>query len=851
MAESLAEFFLTNFQVHRDERAYGQHRGYRMEWFAYGRVMEMALRFSRELEARGVGKGDRVMLWGENCAEWVAAFFGCALRGAIVVPMDNGASADFAARVSRQVEAKLSVCSRQHAQHPGEAGAISIVVLEDLSRTAGGAPALLSDVAIGRDDTLQIVFTSGTTSEPKGVVITHGNVLSNIAPLQHEMQRYLKHERWVHPVRFLNLLPLSHVFGQFLGMFLPPLLGGTVIFQEELKPSEIISTIRGERVSVLVSVPRVLQSLKQKIERDLEDSGRIEDFRRRFRAAEGKHFLHRWWIFRAIRRQFGWKFWAFICGGAALDAESEEFWGRLGYAAIQGYGLTETTSLISVNHPFKLGKGSIGKVLPGREVKLAEDGEIMIRGGGVAAGYWDQSGQGRATGEVTDKDGWYRTGDVGALDEAGNLYFKGRKKEVIVTPGGLNLYPEDLEAALRQQPEVKDCVVVGIEHGGNAEPCAVLILRDDARAAEVVERANQSLAEFQHMRMHVVWPDKDFPRTGTQKPRRKLIAEFATREILHPGRQATLSESPVIQLIGRITGRNVTELDHKAVVDSDLSSGLGLSSLDRVELISALEDRYQVDLNETRFSEARTVGDVERMLGGEARLRAAYHYPGWVLRWPVTWFRWLAQYLLMRPAMFLLGWPRIEGRENLRGWNGPLLVICNHISDVDFAFVQTALPARLRNRIATATRGEALEALHTPPGSRGFFQRLYDRTGWTLGVSLLNLFPLPREAGFRQSFAYAGRAVDRGYSLLVFPEGRYTVDGKINMFRAGIGLLANNLGIPVLPMRIVGLFEVKQAGRKLARPGEIQVRIGRPMSFAASCDPAQIAQELQGAVEAL
>jgi long-chain acyl-CoA synthetase len=845
MAESLAEFFLANFHAHRDERAYGQRRGYRMEWFTYGQALEMAFRFGRELEERGIGKGERVILWGENCTEWVAAFFGCALRGVVVVPMDDGASAEFAARVAGQVEARLWVCSRKHTQHADEAGALPYVVLEDFSQSASGTPALQSEV--GRDDILQIVFTSGTTAEPKGVVITHGNVLANIAPLELEMQRYLKYERWVHPVRFLNLLPLSHVFGQFLGMFLPPMLGGTVIFQEELKPSEIVRTIRRERVSVLVAVPRVLQSLKQKIERDLEDRGRIKDFRRRFLASEGKHFLRRWWIFRAIRRQFGWKFWAFICGGAALDAETERFWDRLGYAAIQGYGLTETTSLISVNHPFKLGKGSIGKVLPGREVKLAEDGEILVRGGGVAAGYWD--GGRPVAGGVTDKDGWYRTGDVGALDEAGNLYFKGRKKEVIVTPGGLNIYPEDLEAALRLQPEVKDCAVVGIERGGNAEPCAVLILGDGARAAGVVERANQSLAEFQRMRMRVEWPQKDFPRTSTQKPRRNVIAEFAARELLQPGgtNVASTGENPVMELIGRITGRSVAGLKAEAAFDSEL----GLSSLDRVELISALEDRYQVDLSETRLSAARTVSDVERMLSGKARPRAEYHYPGWVLRWPVTWLRWLAHYLLMRPAMILLGWPRIEGRENLRGWRGPLLVVCNHISDVDVGFVQTALPARLQNRIATATRGEALEALHTPPASRGFFGRIYDRTKWLLGVSLLNLFPLPREAGFRQSFSYAGEAVDRGYSVLVFPEGRHTVDGEMNPFRAGIGLLANNLGIPVLPMRIVGLFEVKQAARKFARPGEIQVRIGRPMNFAPDSDPGQIAQDLQRAVEVL
>src|SRR5580693_1627428 len=437
MAESLAEFFLANFQAHRDERAYGQRCGYRMEWFSYGHVLEMAVRFSRELETQEIGKGERVMLWGENCAEWVAAFFGCALRGVVIVPMDDGASAEFAGRVAGQVEAKLWVCSRPHA---GEGGA-PYVILDDLSERAGGTPALLSDtqVAIGRDDILQIVFTSGTTAEPKGVVITHGNVLANIAPLEREMRAYLRYERWVHPVRFLNLLPLSHVFGQFLGMFLPPLLSGTVIFQDELKPSEVVNTIRRERVSVLVSVPRVLQSLKQKIERDLEDRGQGEALRRSLQSSQGRHFLRRWWTFRAIHREFGWKFWAFISGGASLDGETEEFWGRLGYAVIQGYGLTETTSLVSVNHPFRLGKGSIGKVLPGREVKLAEDGEILTRGGAVAAGYWDGAGAQKAS----DTGGWYRTGDVGELDEAGNLYFKGRKKEVIVTPAGTNVYPED------------------------------------------------------------------------------------------------------------------------------------------------------------------------------------------------------------------------------------------------------------------------------------------------------------------------------------------------------------------------------------------------------------------------
>jgi long-chain acyl-CoA synthetase len=844
MSEDLAEFFLEHFSVHASECAYKQKHGYRMVAFTYGDVLRLAQSFAEELDRRGIAKGERVVLWGENSAEWVAAFFGCTLRGVVVVPMDEGASADFGARVFQQVQAKLLVSSRQHAS---DARQLSPGITFDAIRSLPESRHKTLP-KIGREDTLQIVFTSGTTAEPRGVVISHGNVLANIAPLEREMQGYLKYERLVHPVRFLNLLPLSHVFGQFLGMYLPPLLGGTVIFQQELKPSEVMHTIKRERVSVLVSVPRVLQSLKQKLERDLEDRKQIESFRQRFAAAKEKHFLHRWWIFRRIRRQFGWKFWAFISGGAALDSDTEEFWGRLGYAVIQGYGLTETTSLVSVNHPFRLGKGSIGKVLPGREVKLAPDGEILVRGSGVAAGYWDASG----AYPVSNAEGWYRTGDIGALDDAGNLYFKGRKKEVIVTPGGTNVYPEDLEAALRRQPEVKDCVVIGVERGGNAEPCAVVILRNHAEVDAVVQRANDSLAEYQRMRLWMEWPQQDFPRTSTQKPKRNLIAQTVNEVLFQKSApdqkpSGSVAASPLGDLIARISGRAAPALRPDANLDADL----GLSSLDRVELMSALEDRYQVDLSETRFSAVRTVGDLERMLRGEAAPAAGYHYPSWTLRWPITWIRLLAHYLLLRPAVFLLGWPRIVGHENLRGIAGPLLVISNHVADVDPGFILTALPGRFRHRLAIGAGGEALEALRTPAPDRGFLARIYDRLQWLSGVSLLNLFPLPREAGFRRSFAYAGEAVDRGYSVLVFPEGRLTTTGEMNPFRSGIGLLAENLGIPVLPMRIDGLYEIKQAGKKFAAPHKITVRIGKPMSFELGTTPEQITSRLAEAVKGL
>jgi long-chain acyl-CoA synthetase len=831
--------FLDRFSQWGPETAYVQRCGYRSVRWSYRQVAETAFRFARELEARQIGKGERVLLWGPNSAEWVAAFFGCVLRGAVVVPMDDVATTDFAMRVHQQVGARLLVCSREHTRQ-----SIPTLVLKDFPHALEAhSPASYPATETAPADALEIVFTSGTTAEPKGVVITHANVLANIAPLELEIQKYLKHERWVHPVRFLNLLPLSHVFGQFLGIFLPPLMRGTVIFHDTFKPAEVIAAIRRERVSVLVAVPRVLQSLKEKIERDLEVEGRLEILRQQFRTAAGKHFLHRWWIFRRIHRQFGWKFWAFISGGAALDRDTEEFWGRLGYAAIQGYGLTETTSLISVNHPFRLSQGSIGKVLAGREIKLALDGEFLVRGGGVAKGYWN----GPDLQPMGGEDGWYPTGDVGELDAQGNLYFKGRKKEVIVTPAGMNVYPDDLEAALRRQPAVKDAVVVALPRNGNAEPCAAIILRDsNADPALIVQRANESLAEYQRMHTWVVWPEEDFPRTSTQKPLRNVIQQAVQAQLAHQSPNQ-MPSSPLAELIGRITGRSPSQLPP----DANLESELNLSSLDRVELLSALEDRYQIDLSETRFATVKTVGDLERMLRGKPPARAIYHYPRWVQRWPHTWIRLTVHYLLLRPAVFVLGWPQVEGRQNLRGVQGPLLVICNHIDDVDPGFVLTALPAHIRHKLAIATGGEALEILRIPPATRSLMGRAYDRLKWTLGVSLLNLFPLPRESGFRDSFAYAGESADRGYSILVFPEGRHTTDGKLLPFRAGIGLLANNLQIPIVPMRIDGLFELKQAGKKFTRPGQVKVKIGTPVQFEPGSDPEWIARELQKRVEQL
>jgi len=833
MARASILEYLDNFRRHEREDAYVFRRGYRVQRWTYRDVLQQTYRFTRALEACGIGQGDKVLIWGENCAEWVVAFFGCLLRGAIVVPIDKIAAPDFAARVAQQVDAKLCVGS----VHNSVSG-MPHFDLDSLREQL----AQFSDVPIAthasRDDIVQVVFTSGTTAEPRGVVITHGNILANLEPLESQIAPYLKYERIFHPLRFLNLLPLSHVFGQFLGIFLPQLLAGTVLFQDTLNPTEVMRTIKDERVSVVVAVPRLMESLKDKIERDMEAAGQTEWFHRQREAVKDAKFPRRWWRFRKIHNQFGWKFWAFISGGAALDAETEEFWRRLSFVVIQGYGLTETTSLISLNHPFKTGKRSIGKVLEGREMKLDETGEILVRGANVAAGYW----QGKEMKSVLAEDGWFRTGDLGALDADGNLYFKGRKKNVIVNREGMNIYPDDLEAVLKQQPEVRDCVVVGLEQGGNAEPVAALLLRDaPADPAAIVARANGMLAQFQQMRRWLVWPEEDFPRTPTQKPKVGIIQQAVQQKFTSAG-VATPAQGGLGELISRITGRTTTAL----AADAKLEGDLNLSSMDRVELMSALEDRYQVDLSEANFAQVSTVGELERLLHEPQRAQqSGYRYPRWAQRLPVRWIRNFFYYLLSLPATLIMAHPTVVGRENLEGIEGPVLITCNHVTYIDVGFVLIAMPARIRNKLAVGMLGERLWAMWRPPASMNVFARWWQQAGYYLVVALFNVFPLPQQSGVRESFAFAGESVDRGYSVVVFPEGRRSHDGKPSPFRSGVGMLAQKLNVPVVPLRIDGLFDLKQSGRKLARPGELKVLIGKPLRFSPDTPAEEITSQLE------
>lgn len=840
--------YLDDYGRRANSTAFAQRRGLRTVRWSYERLARAAHGFAHELKARDIKHGERVLLCGENSPEWVAAFWGCLLRGAVVVPLDQESAPGFILAVGRETGAKLMLAAGR--SRTVSALKIQTLRLEDLSETVApyqGTPYPAEDIT--EETLVEIVFTSGTTSQPKGVLLTHRNLLANLQPLEAEINKYLKWEQFFHPIRFLNLVPLSHVFGQFMGIFVPQLIDGEVHFHQSLNPSEIIRATKKSRISVVVLVPRLLDALREWVEREAAARGRAEELRERLAASRSVSAWRRLWTFRHVHALFGWKLWAFVSGGASLSVETETFWRRLGFAVLQGYGMTETASLISVNHPFKQSPGSIGKLMPGYEIKLDAGGEILVRGASVSPGYW--TGEGLST--RADEE-WLRTGDVGELDAAGNLYFKGRKKDVIVTAAGLNVYPEDLEAALDRQPEVRASCVIAVEGTHGAEPLAVIILRTPEASAEAaVSRANAQLAEYQQIRRWFIWNAPDFPRTATHKVLKREVAaqlgqrvkgEEAKAAESTPGTTASSPSDFILSHAARTTADAPTRLDSSARL-----SDLRLDSLGRVELLSALEDRYQIEIDEAAFTAATTVREVEKLVRGEMGERAAapYPYPKWPRLRPVRWVRALLFYTIVMPMTHLMSRMRVEGRSHLERLNGPALFVANHVTLADHALILVGLPVRFRHRLAIAMEGELLRDWRYPPEEVSRWTRLRWRAQYVLVNLFFHVFPLPKQSGFRQSFAYAGECVDRGESVLVFPEGTRAPLGQMQMspFKAGIGLLAKELNVVVVPSKLDGLYELKRRRQYSAAPGAVRVIFGQPVKLDLEINPATIAQELE------
>ncbi len=766
-------------------------RGVRLHRTSYGELAILARRFGAELTARNIQKGERVIILGENSAEWLAAFFGCVLRGVLPVPLDLAGSFEFARRVMADVSPRLIVGDAEKIRGlEGES-----LPFPDFEARLSAQRAAAMD-GLTPDDALQIVFTSGTTGDPKGVVHTHRNVMASLQPIEREMRKYLKYERPFHPIRILHTLPLSHVFGQFMGLWTPALLAAELHFESRLVAHELAARIRRERISVVAAVPRVL---------DLMQADALERFSglgARLEAAARMKAWQRWWHFRDVHSALGFKFWAFVCGGASLSPGGEQFWTRLGFVVVQGYGMTETTALVSLNHPFHAAGGTIGKVLPGREVKLNEDGEVLVRGETISGATWQH-------GQIQQQAGeWLATGDLAEFDDDGNLKFRGRKKDVIVTAAGLNIYPEDLEAALNRQPGVKASAVIEAQ----AEALAMLVMTADGNAETAVAGANEELAEFQRVRRWQVWPHADFPRTSTGKI---LKRELAAKAVALEG-----------------------------------GSALNLDSLGRVELQAQVEQQFGVTLSDEALQTVTTRAEVDELVR-RAKPAVAEKQPHIYARWPwhpvVQFVRAVFLETVAMPLLCFLAKPVVGGQP--AEWpQGPVLIVCNHVTSYDAPFVLFALPRALRQRVAIAMSGEMMLDFRRGRNQGHWLLNLLAPVAYVLITGLFNVFPLPRSVGFRDSFRHAGEAVDRGYSVLVFPEGRRSDDGKPQAFRAGAGLLWKELGTASLPVRIDGLGDLKVSGRRWFRSGGISVSVGDLLKADAGESVEELTERLRGGV---
>jgi long-chain acyl-CoA synthetase len=804
---------------------------FRARSYAYAEVGRAARGFASRLVNAGAHKGDKVVFWSENRPEWIVAFWGCLLVGVIVVPIDYRASPEFMARIARRVDARLILVGEDVPPTPDVLN-VPVWRLHELEWRDGSPPA----VTLDRDDVAEIIFTSGATGEPKGVVITHRNVLANIEPVEREVKKYSAWARPVLPLRFLNLLPLSHMFGQAMATFIPPMLPGTVVFMRGYNPADIVALIRRRRVSVLVSVPKILDVLRTYVLRASPAAAQVPS---------KQSWMRRWWRYREVHRLFGAKFWAFVVGAAPLESELEAFWSSRGFAVVQGYGLTETAPIVSVTHPFHIQAGSVGKAIAGVDVKIAPDGEILVRGENVTTGYF----QAEAETAQAFEGGWFHTGDIGEVAPDGRLFIRGRKKEVIVTPEGLKVFPDDVERVVNEIPGVRDSAAVGVSatpDSAGERVHVVLVLDRGVDPDAVVRDANVRLESHQKIRRALVWPQAELPRTeGTGKLKRAAIREWV-RTGAAPTAAAPAGDK-LSALVAKYAGRG--DLSATTTIDE-----LGLSSLERIELMVALEEAFQTRLDEKAFAGAHDVGQlrmlVEEASHSEAEPPEPLEFPAWNRSLLARMVRRVALPGFILPLARIFAWVHVDGRQHLGGLEGPVIFASNHQSYMDTPVIMAALPRRWRYRVSPAMSKEFFAA-HFSPEGHGLMIRIATSTAYYLAALLFNAFPLPqREAGARQTLRYMGEVVEDGFSVLIFPEGHHTETGEIDRFRPGIGMIASRLDVPVVPVRLEGVDRVLHRTWHMARPGHVRVTFGPPMRLT-GVDYGALARQVEDAVRVL
>jgi long-chain acyl-CoA synthetase len=823
--QTLIDLFHT-FEALGDKTAFVNRTGVRRIEVSYRQFHQLSLRMAGLLQLNGVEAGGRVLIWGPNSSWWAIAYWGIILRGAIAVPVDFMSDLARADSIRGFTRAKLVLQSRFKPELITEGKAL---FLEDLQYLIEGVPPFGEVADCAPDATAQLIYTSGTTGNPKGVILTHKNLVANMTQVNAQIPIITKE------FNFLSLLPLSHMFEQMGGFFTPLYRGAAVVYLGTLKPSAIMEALSEEDIYVIMSVPRLMQLLKTTIERELEEKHLSGVTRWLARLALGLPKGARRALFYPVQRKFGSHFTVFVSGGASLDPVLFNFWSAMGFTVLEGYGLTETSPVLCVNTMERQVAGSVGPPLPGVELKI-EEKEVLVRGDSIFPGYYENE---QATRDAFSSDGWFKTGDLGEIAPDGGLVIKGREKELIVTGAGVNVYPDELETVLNSIPGVKESCVIGMDKGGGEEVHAVLLLDGGGIAPEdIISQANARLDGMHQITGYTLWSEPEFPKTTTLK-----IKKFEVKEAVKKGPQggdATVSGDRIITLLAKVTGAGVAEIHEDSVLVADL----GLTSIDRLELVNFLEQEYRLDIEDSQIGPQTRVSDLRQIVAKREKLARHDHFRFWTNSPLARGVRSLWDTIFHEPFFRHYAALEVRGAGELGKLKGPVLFVSNHMSYLDHAAVMFAMPPELRYRTATAAWAEFFFGDYH---GMSFFLR---RLSYQYASLFFNLFPLAQSQGFSGSLKFMGKLADAGVNILIFPEGEHSLDGKLLPFQMGLGIMVKALGIPVVPIRIAGTDQVLPHAAHFPKKGKVTVTFGKPLRFRFE-DPAKIVELTRQAVDKL
>lgn len=815
---------------------------------------DAARRFALALCEAGVRPGDRVLLGGKNHPAWAASLFAIHYAGATAVPVDSSIGADALRVIKDASRAKVAVFDDALAARGSLDGVPTLSLLDSLAHASidsgGGSDAGEFDGLPGArgSDVALLIYTSGTTGRPKGVMLSHANLTSLVASLAP-----------LFPLdegdRLLSVLPLHHTFELTCGLLLPLSRGSRVVYLDEVSVERLSDGLTESRATALVGVPALFESIERRVLRQIDERGPLAtkgfEVALEVSRAVGKSTgldVGRL-LFGPVHQALGGQLRFLVSGGAALGGDTHSLFQGLGLHLAEGYGLTESSPVLTVAAAGPRSRaGHVGKAVPGVEVRIAEPnpdgvGEVLARGPNVMLGYADDP---EATALAIDGDGWLHTGDLGKLDRRGQLVLVGRKKDVVVTKTGENIYPDDVEARLGHVASVRELAVLGVADGRGGERLALAAVVDSP--ADATNRASvhhearlrlderiRSLPPGERPGVVVLF-DEALPRTSTRKVKRGELRKLVEQELLsrsgdagENARPGALSRSlhggraEVLALVQRHVAALSRRKPDDVLPVLSLRGDLGFDSLMALELLVALERELGRSLDAERLAEAATVEELVAFLGGggapsSGRTERIEQGEGALARLTVP-------EPLREAAMAWLargqdGFYSRVMRSKVTGQafiphNRPTVVVANHASHLDMGLVKYALGSYGENLVTLAARDYFFEGQ-----KRAFFEQFS------------RLEPIDRGGSLRASLRRAGELLDRGTTLLVFPEGTRSTDGAMQRFKPLIGHLALEHRVDILPLWLGGTFEALPRGAKFVTSRSLEARIGPALEVA-------------------